>query len=279
MSWPKPEALTGMAVKISSHSRFLRLPTIRRLHNIVLLAVYVRNWTQVYRARSMLPGPPLQFRNGMKLRGGNGDDPLQCFLTVFGDQWYRRHITEHDSGVYVDIGANIGMVSLDWASRFANVSIEAYEPDPRTFAILHENICSNRLQPPIAIYNEAVGRAVGTITMVRGDRSLATSAVMEVAGAVNEKFMCRTIGLDQLVSRCSIGGHITLIKVNAEGAEADIVEGASNETLDKISQFAIQYHTPILLKQCSQRLEAAGFSCVAVPVDSATGLLYATRSV
>lgn len=269
-----------MAVKISSSGRILRgRPAIRRLHNLALLALYVRNWTQVYRARRSLPGPPLQFRNGTKLRGGSGDDPLQCFLTVFGDQWYHRHITEHDGGVYVDIGANIGMVSLDWATRLTNISIEAYEPDPRTFAMLQENIFSNCLQQRVAIYNEAVGRTAGTTVMMRGDRSLATSSVMEVAGAVKEKFACKTVGLDQLVNRCGAGAPITLIKVNAEGAEADIVEGASSATLDKISQFAIQYHSPNLLEQCSHRLETAGFSCVVVPAGPETGLLYATRAV
>src|SRR5579872_5047834 len=88
---------------------------IVRLHGLLLLALKVENWGPVWAARRELPGPGLRFRSGATLRGGPGDNPLQCFFTVFRDRCYRRYVSEPDEGMYVDIGANIGLVSLDWA--------------------------------------------------------------------------------------------------------------------------------------------------------------------
>lgn len=269
----------GLAVPAQGNGMGSVRQKIRRLHGLLLLAFHVRNWAQAYRARRSQPPPPLWFRNGTKLEGGAGDDPLQCFLTVFQGRYYRRRMTEHDRGIYVDIGANIGLVSIDWATRLQGVSVQAYEPDPRTFTMLRENVSSNGLQLCVAVYNEAVGRAPGSMELVRGERSLATSAVLLTAPAGEKKFVANTVGLDEVVRRCGACAAITLVKVNAEGSEADIVEGASREALKKISQFAIQYHAPELLERCRQKLQSAGFDCIADASDSKTGLLYATRAV
>src|SRR5581483_1172600 len=214
---------------------------IDRLHGLLLLALKVENWVPVWAARRELPGPGLRFRNGATLRGGPGDNPLQCFFTVFRDRYYRRYVSEPDEGVYIDIGANIGLVSLDWAFRLPRISVHAYEPDPRTFATLRENVMSNRMHDRVLIYNEAVAREKASAEFTRGNGSLSTSAFPDLFsaghGRTNEKFVASTVGLGEVITRCGNNSSISLVKINAEGREADILQGSSPMLLARVSQF------------------------------------------
>ena len=81
----------------------------------------------------------------------------------------------------IDLGANIGVVTLDWATRLKGVTIHAYEPHPATLAILAANVSENRLAQRVRIYNEAVGRATGTLVLRTFWRSVLTSAYAEPA--------------------------------------------------------------------------------------------------
>jgi hypothetical protein len=70
------------------------------------------------------------FRRGFVIQGGVNEHPLQGFDSVFRDHHYGLHLKEPDSGEVVDIGANIGALSIYWLSRKANVNVHAYEPSP-----------------------------------------------------------------------------------------------------------------------------------------------------
>jgi hypothetical protein len=76
---------------------------------------------------------PLRFRQGFILHHSPSDVAMGAFLEVFGGRLYRRYLNEPDAGVMVDLGANIGMVTLDWASRLSKVVVHAYEPIMTTF--------------------------------------------------------------------------------------------------------------------------------------------------
>ncbi len=63
-------------------------------------------------------------------------------------QWRLRHIyqpalasqTLAQTGVALDIGAGFGAFSLPFASAFPSWQVYCFEPDPQTFAALHQNI-------------------------------------------------------------------------------------------------------------------------------------------
>ena len=77
--------------------------------------------------------------------------------------------------------------------------------------------------------------------------------------------MFRWLGRDQVVERRIGDGPVALTKIDAEGAEADILDGrASGKTLQRISQFVIEYHDnlcPDALARCQRVLASAGFGC------------------
>jgi len=252
------------------------------LRTIMTMMMWFDNWGDVWGCyRSGVDLPPLQFRNGLVIRHRPEDQPLLQFYEVFRDQNYRRYITDHKRGVMVDIGANIGFVTLDWTSRLPNIRVHAYEPHPATFAMLRANVDLNCPALKVKLYQEAVGGETGIIALRASALSMETTAYHSGASAGKfEEFSVPVVALDQVIERCQADGPVTLVKIDAEGAEADILEGAQPETLKGIRQFVIEYHDflcPNALARCKHALVAAGFRCTTRPAEAAQGLLYALR--
>jgi len=103
---------------------------------------HVRTAVALMRARQKLAGsmsflvthtrswPAVVFRRGFVIQGGLQERSLQGFDSVFRDHHYSFHLHEPDVGEFIDIGANIGALSLDGLSRKPAVKVHAYEPSP-----------------------------------------------------------------------------------------------------------------------------------------------------
>lgn len=252
------------------------------LSALIEMMLWFDNWREVfdgYRGRTALA--PLRFRRGFVLHHAPNDCCISTFREVFRDCSYRRHVNESNAGVMIDVGANIGMVSLDWASRLPGVTIHAYEPYPPTFQTLAANIATNYLSEKVRVYNEAVSGHSGTVLLRAAESSVQTSAYYESA-QTSESAGVRVaaVTLDEVVARCAGLGAINLLKMDVEGAEADIMEAASRHSLEKVRQFVLEYHDdfcPNARSRCERVLTSAGFRCRARPANDRQGLLYATR--
>jgi FkbM family methyltransferase len=252
------------------------------LKTLASMIAWFDNWSDVWSChRRGAELPPLRFRRGFVLRHRSGDQVLLQFFEVFRDKSYRRYIAEPKQGTIIDIGANIGAVSLDWATRLPNVRIHAYEPHPATYAMLRENVETNHEASRIATYNEAVGGRVGITGLRAGGFSVETTAHgIGATGHALDELSVPMVGLDTVVERCAGDEPIRLVKIDTEGAEAEILEGAHPETLRKIRQFVIEYHDslcPNALARCERVLTSAGFRCAIRQVLPNQGLLYAWR--
>ncbi len=125
-------------------------------------------------------------------------------------------------GAIIDVGANLGIVSLILAKRFPERTIHAFEPAPSTFHAFKTNIelngCSNirALQMALAdsdgevsFNNDPVGRAINSIALSTTDCAI--------------KAQCAK--LDTYADRNSID-EIAFLKVDVEGFEAAVFQGA-----------------------------------------------------
>ncbi|HEV7987745.1 MAG TPA: hypothetical protein VGP23_04590, partial [Candidatus Binataceae bacterium] len=87
----------------------------RALRTLASIVAWFDNWDEIWRCyRRGAELPPLRFRRGFILRHRPEDQVLLQFYEVFRDKNYRRYIAEHRRRTIVDIGANIGVVTLDW---------------------------------------------------------------------------------------------------------------------------------------------------------------------
>jgi FkbM family methyltransferase len=253
--------------------------SIRDVFSAAALMLMVKNWPQALSAMRSRCGeyPPFHFRRGMTIEGLPHERPSQWFGPIFRDREYRRYVTEPVRGTMIDIGANIGAATLDWLSRIPAVKVHAYEPDPRTFAFLTHNIWSNRYEGRVQLYNEAVSAALGARRFYRVGGSTATTAFPEARDA-RESFTMQTVDLSTVIDRCSAGQFLPLVKIDAEGAEAEILEAAPSETIRKVHQLIIECHdrfVPHAEARCKKVLEGNGFRCIVHPTADQFSLLYA----
>lgn len=251
------------------------LPRNPKLYAAYVLAQFFRwlkNWRAVWSAyRVSAPLPPFEFRSGFTVYHQKGDDPVMLLLEIFAGECYRRYLEKPVLGQMIDIGSNIGMTTLDFTQRAPSLVVHAFEPNPSTRKILTNNIEANGLLGRVHIHKEAVGRQPGELVLRFGEHSGVASGYAHGGEGIRVPM----IDLNEAVT-----GSVSLLKIDAEGAEADILEGARIETLQHIDQVILEYHEnfcPGVVKRCVRALEAAGFRCDVHAIAPEQGLLYACR--
>jgi FkbM family methyltransferase len=238
---------------------------------------FLQNWRDVWDAyRTQRTLPALQFRRGFTLNHGSVDDPIMLLHTVFARSEYGA-LTSGRSQYLVDIGANIGSVTLDRASRDPGVKVDCYEPNPQTFDTLSRNIRDNALESRVRLFRDAVTGQNGVVLLWSGESSVlsSTSAGSAIGGV---SMSVPSVSLDRAVSRT--GATHLAVKIDAEGAEVEMLESASEATLAAIDELALEYHDAIVPDagaRCRTVLERAGFTCFITRFNHHQGILVARR--
>lgn len=151
----------------------------------------------------------------------------------------------------IDIGANIGCYSLLAAQNAARVL--AYEPYPENFSILHKNVALNKASN-IETFPYAVAATADkhTLFLPEDDTLVGRISLYSQYGTRTVEVKCVT--LDQIIQNERIN-KIEVLKIDCEGAEYEILYGASPHTLFCIEQIIMECHlldhqncSPIALK-------------------------------
>jgi FkbM family methyltransferase len=241
---------------------------------------WLDNWPAVWSAyRNRQPLPALNFRRGFTLQHGQGDEPLLLLDEIFIEGCYSKRLrTDLKPRVIIDLGANIGAATLDWANQFREASIYAYEPNPGTTQTLRSNIEVNRLTDRVTIYDEAVGRENGEARLWSNVPSLLVSGYGDSPpSSGGELIHVPMVDLNEVVRRIG-SDEVDLLKIDTEGAEADILEGANASTLNRINRVVLEYHDqlcPNAFSRCKNVLEQAGFKTRFSAINNHQGMLYA----
>jgi FkbM family methyltransferase len=144
-----------------------------------------------------------------------------------------------DTGIVLDIGANIGSFSLFAASLGAKKVISV-EPEPHNLELLRQNINDNQANVPdceFVIDDHAIGRerSRAFITDEHGD-----SKVVKHKGMENGLSEVAVISLDQLFTNHNLE-FIDVLKIDIEGLEGDVIMGASQDTLNLCRYITLEY--------------------------------------
>jgi FkbM family methyltransferase len=161
--------------------------------------------------------------------------------------------------VFLDIGANVGLYTIA-AARIVGPAgeVHAFEPCSRTFARLEENVRLNRLRSvfchQLALSNEnAEAELALAIDGYDAWNSLGKPYMGETGGS--EKV--RTVTLDSFVSDHSLTGRITAIKIDVEGWEKHVLDGARQ-------LFAAPDAPVLIIEFTEEAAQLAGSSCDAL---------------
>jgi FkbM family methyltransferase len=180
----------------------------------------------------------------------------------------------------VDVGANVGMFAVQQARRQARVL--AFEPNPACYRRLSRTVVQNGLTDRIQALNYAVGASTGVGTLrVPDNRTMLGTIVDDGDGAWTDASVVAITTLDQVLPALGVA-HVDLLKIDAEGAEVDVLRGASR-TLEHTDRLILEYHSRGLREQVSALIGDRGFE-QALHVDTPApylpeaGMIYARRA-
>ncbi|MDM9380821.1 FkbM family methyltransferase [Chlorogloeopsis sp. ULAP01] len=156
-----------------------------------------------------------------------------------------------EDGVFLDIGANIGYHSLYTAASFSNSQCICFEPHPKIYKQLVQNVLVNTALKNICCHNIAVGEQNGEITFYvqRDDsynRGLSSLAYNYDLGENCDQIKVNIIQLDDFIDE-NLKSKISVIKIDTQGCEYQVFCGAL-DTINKskpiiIFEFEPDYHS------------------------------------
>jgi FkbM family methyltransferase len=144
-----------------------------------------------------------------------------------------RYMTSQSGDVFVDVGANVGGYTVRLGKKFRRVL--AVEPNPKASETLRRNIELNGLSNVVVI-DAAVSDKVGDATMYVPSSGKTTRSSIIEKFKEGRSFTVQTTTLDALLDGYE---RIDLLKVDAEGAEIDVLRGA-DRTLWKTSKLILE---------------------------------------
>jgi FkbM family methyltransferase len=196
--------------------------------------------------------------HGSKYCLGLRTSEIYVIEEVFRHKMYDRcgDFLAQEGWVVFDIGANVGVVSVLQARRQAQVY--AFEPNPDCYRRLLKTITANGLEDKIRPFNLALGNAVGTGKM-QVEKKGGTTGGTVVAGSDGNptEASVNITTLDGMVPALNVP-HIDLLKIDVEGAEVDVLRGATR-TLLHTKRIMLEYHSRALLLQAESILKPYGF--------------------
>jgi FkbM family methyltransferase len=139
--------------------------------------------------------------------------------SYFFDKLFETYCLEQvsfsDNDLIIDCGANIGELNYSFKFKNININYVGIEPDYETFNCLEKN----RARPTDVFHNIALSNKIGESKLYLDN--IGGNSSLEFFGK-NESLNVKTATLDSL----NIKGTVRLLKLEAEGHEPEILEGA-----------------------------------------------------
>ncbi|NEO42591.1 MAG: FkbM family methyltransferase [Moorea sp. SIOASIH] len=252
--------------------------------------------------------PPLLLKNGFtifhdceEVKGNDLADIIRVinqiilgrFESIFCEQFYTNNefYKPGNNHVILDIGAHIGLFALYCNMQDKSNKLHCFEPAKATVNYLKKNVIQNGLQDAIRIYPYAILDKTTTMTLRSSQATetrslfkekklttnntnnfLSSPEFMKVIKTNDSTERVQCISLEQALQLANTE-RVDFLKIHVQGAEVEIVTGASEAVWQKINKVALIYHEYIR-PGCSDLLvkvlTSHGFSTIMVEPDSQT---------
>lgn len=180
---------------------------------------------------------------------------LGTYLAMInGGYNYPRHVLEvckrhlPEGGVFFDIGANIGFLTIELAHHFGNgIRIVAVEPQrDLAEAIVISAAITNKTS--VTVFDTLIGERNGIAELFLVTNS--AHASVKGRGGSTHRVARPIVTLDALIKSQNMPPP-TLIKIDVEGAEFSVLKGARQ---------TIQAHQPFLLFEADDNMARFGYT-------------------
>ena len=181
--------------------RFVKWQICSRLHNGYIIFDWVN-------------GSRFMVKSGETGLTGN----IYAGLHEFPDMSYLLHVLRTDD-LFVDVGANLGSYTI-LACAALDAKGCAFEPVPETFSRLNDNIRLNQIEDKVTCYQMGVGRRKGSIEFTSNHDT--TNHALADGESCENTVVVNISTLNDILKDESP----TLIKIDTEGFETEVLEGA-----------------------------------------------------
>ena len=185
----------------------------------------------------------------------------------------------------IDVGMNVGLTSLLFASRSNVKEVHSFEPFPSTFAKAQKNLaCNPELSAKIRTYNCGLSNrdAVETI-LVPDTNDSGSRATISVAGGRPLQLTLRDAAttLSPIIAAAKSRGRQVILKIDCEGSEFAIFESLANRNLfSEVDAFLVEWHAMFADKtvgDLTTPLLKAGLTVIDLSPPHGNGFFYAIR--
>ena len=163
-------------------------------------------------------------------------------LTIL-EVWKTKTYIDQDfninkNDVVVDIGANIGAFSILAAKKASDVRVFAYEPDKENYSLLLKNKHLNN-SGNILTFDSAITGKKGHINLFISKFHNCAHSIYGVESKNSIKV--KSITLSDIF-RINNLKKINYLKIDAEGAECDILLNTPAEVIRRVDKIVLEYH-------------------------------------
>jgi len=156
------------------------------------------------------------------------------FMVQYKDEFINKVYdfeTDRKSPLVIDGGSNIGMSILYCKRTHPDARIIGFEPDPRIFSLLQENVLQNGLSG-VKLINAGLGAERGTLQFVPDSGS---------GGQVGDSNASVAVSIVPLSDY--LDEEVDFLKLNIEGLELEVLEEAEKSgRLQNVRQIVLEYH-------------------------------------
>lgn len=167
------------------------------------------------------------------------DDPLGGVAKVICREAAGKYdkLDLEPNDVAIDIGAHVGVVSIYLAKRYPGIRVYAFEPQPENYQRLCRNILANNVTGVVAIKKAVTSD--GRVVELASNLSVNSGGASMLAGQ-GKNVIAQSTTLARIWTDYSLD-QVKLLKIDAEGAEYEILEGAG-ACLDRVEYLRGEFH-------------------------------------
>ncbi len=160
----------------------------------------------------------------------------------------RRNGVFRTGGVFIDVGANIGALSIYALKSSLFSEGIAIEPDPHNFAILRRNLSLNGFEQRVRAIKAAASGGAGRLQLVRSSKNHGAHSVeRSFRSGCSECIEVEALTLDDVLVREGVDAHrVSLVKIDVEGHELAVLDGMGR---------LLDSRVPILVELTAERVD------------------------
>lgn len=140
----------------------------------------------------------------------------------------------------VDIGAHVGCFALSFVSELPGSTVSCFEATPSTYEYLAGNVATNGLGDRIATHNVAVAGTTGTLDFAVTGPGSGHNGILHLDAPDTESITVPCVTIADAFARSA--RPVELVKIDAEGAEYDMILSSSPDDWASVRRVVLEYH-------------------------------------